>query len=272
MHPTLFEFNVPKFLQGFLPSQISIHSYGLMIAIGALLAYLYLSKELKKRFGVSTDQSQNLFIFLVIGGFVGGKLLFYMENPAYYFGTPANMVKNIGGGFVFYGSLLFDIPIVFWFVRKHKIPTLKMLDLVAITACIAHIFGRMGCFGAGCCHGIPYDGLFSIIFTDPSCLAKPLNTPLHPTQLYSIFLIGGILAILLVVQKKQKFDGQLFLFYIMLYAFGRSIIEIFRGDMKRGFIIGDYVSHSQFISLILVLVVGFFYLRLYRKSKLKKSE
>ena len=271
MHPTLFTIPVPEFLHGFLPTQISIHSYGFLIALGALLAYLYLSKQLKNRFGVSTDQSQNLFIFLVVGGFVGGKLFFYFEDPSYYFGTPANMVKKLGGGFVFYGSLLFDIPIVIWFIRKHKIPALQMLDLVAITVCIVHIFGRLGCFGAGCCHGLPYDGPFSVIFTDPGCLAKPLNTPLHPTQLYSVLLIGSILTILLVIKKRQKFDGQLFFFYIMLYAFGRSIIEIFRGDAKRGFIIDGYVSHSQFISLILVLVVGFFYWRLYKQSKLGKS-
>ncbi|MGB0525892.1 MAG: prolipoprotein diacylglyceryl transferase, partial [Flammeovirgaceae bacterium] len=214
------------------------------------------------------DQSQNLFIYLVIGGFIGGKLLFYLENPSYYFGTPANMIKKIGGGFVFYGSLLFDIPIVIWFIRKHKIPALQMMDLIAITVCIVHIFGRMGCFGAGCCHGLPYDGPFSIIFTDPGCLAKPLNTPLHPTQIYSIILIGSILITLLLVKKHQKFDGQLFLFYIVLYSIGRSIIEIFRGDMKRGFVIEGYVTHSQFISIILIIGISLIYWYLYKKDKL----
>ena len=270
MHPTLFTIPIPEFLQGFLPNQIEIHTYGLLIAIGALLGYLYLSKRLKK-FGVSTDQAQNLFIYLVIGGFVGGKFFFYLEDPSYYFSTPANMIKKLGGGFVFYGSLIFDIPIVIWFIKKHKIPMLQMLDLVAITTCIVHMFGRLGCFGAGCCHGLPYDGPFSVIFTNPECLAKPLNTPLHPTQLYSVLLIGSILGILLFMQKRQKFDGQLFFFYMIFYAVGRSIIEIFRGDMKRGFVIGDYVSHSQFISLILVIIVGFFYWRLHKKSQLKSS-
>ncbi|MFT5917819.1 MAG: phosphatidylglycerol:prolipoprotein diacylglycerol transferase [Flammeovirgaceae bacterium] len=267
MHPDLFSFPVPSFLQGFLPSQITVHTYGFMIALGALLAFWFLHSRMKKRFGVSLEEAQNLFILLVLGGFVGGKLLFYFENPSYYFGTPSNMMKNLGGGFVFYGSLIFCIPIVIWFIKRHKIPAMQMLDLVAITTCIVHIFGRMGCFGAGCCHGLVTEGFFSVIFTDPSCLAKPLNTPLHPTQLYSIALISSILIILLIVKKFQKFDGQLFLVYMLLYAIGRSIIEEFRGDFKRGYVFDGFLSHSQLISIILVVVVGVFYAWLWKKKQ-----
>lgn len=267
MHPDLFSIPIPEFLQGFLPAQITVHTYGFFIALGALLGYLFLSSQMKKKFGVPKEEAQNLFIYLALGGFVGGKLFFYFENPSYYFGTPSNMLKNLGGGFVFYGSLIFDIPIVIWFIRKHKIPAMQMLDLIAITTCIVHIFGRMGCFGAGCCHGLPTDVIWSVVFTDPECLAKPLNTPLHPTQLYSVLLIGSILLILLWLRTRQKFDGQLFLVYIILYAIGRSIIEVFRGDFKRGFIIEGVLTHSQFISIILVIVVGLTYWWLLKKKK-----
>lgn len=266
MHSVLVEFSTPVWLQGFLPETIAIHTYGFLIATGALVAYMYLSRRLKKRYGVPAEQSQNLFIFLVVGAFIGGKLLFYLEDPAYYFGTPANMIKNMAGGFVFYGSLLACIPIVLWFAKKHEIPLLQMLDGIAITACLVHFFGRLGCFGAGCCHGLPYDGIFSVVYTDPICMAKPLNTGLHPTQLYSVALIGSILLLLLWLQKRQKFDGQLFLIYTILYAMGRSIIEIFRGDYQRGFIIEGYVSHSQLISLLMVVGVLIFYRYMWKKA------
>ncbi|MEM9391058.1 MAG: prolipoprotein diacylglyceryl transferase family protein [Bacteroidota bacterium] len=127
------------------------------------------------------------------------------------------------------------------------------------------MFGRMGCFMAGCCHGIEWHGPLAVTFTDPVCLAKPLNTPLHPTQLYSAALIFSIMIALLFIKKRKQFHGQLFLSYLILYAIGRSVIEIFRGDMSRGYVIESYLSHSQFISLLVLLSSVYFYRQLGKK-------
>ena len=123
---------------------------------------------------------------------------------------------------------------------------------------------------AGCCHGLPYDGPLSVTFTDSASLAEPLNTPLHPTQLYSVTLIALILLMLFRIKKRKIFDGQMFISYLILYASGRIVIEIFRGDLKRGFIIGDFISHSQFISLIVISIAAYIYYRLYNKAIAKK--
>lgn len=80
-------------------------------------------------------------------------------------------------------------------------------------------------------------------------------------------MISIILLILIQLMRHKKFDGQVFLSYIVMYAIGRSIIEIFRGDVRRGFIIENVLSHSQFISLgvIALAVAGYFYLK--KKAK-----
>ncbi len=244
----------------------TIYTYGVMIAIGAALGYFYMSKTAKRELGIAPDKIQMLAIYLIFAAFIGGKLFFYFEKPDYYFNPPSNMFKGFRTGFVFYGSLIFAIPTVIWYFRKNKFPVLPMLDLIAITGCIIHIFGRMGCFFAGCCYGVHSDGPLAITFTHPSSKA-PLNEPLHPTQLYSVALIGSILGILLMLKRHKRFEGQLFFLYIMLYSIGRGVIEIFRGDTRRGFIIEDILSHSQFISLILISVVLFFYVKLWKKSK-----
>lgn len=256
MHPELFK------IGGF-----TIHTYGFMIMIGAALGYFYMSTAVKRDLGIPADKIQNLAILLIFSAFIGGKLFFYFEEPSYYFHPPSNMLKGLRTGFVFYGSLLFVIPTTVWYFRKQKWPVWPMMDRVAITACIVHIFGRMGCFFAGCCHGTPTDSIFGITFTDPASQADPLNTPLHPTQLYEITMIGIILLILIQLMRHKKFDGQVFLSYIVMYAIGRSIIEIFRGDERRGYIIDGILSHSQFISLgvIALAVAGYFYLR--KKAK-----
>lgn len=189
------------------------------------------------------------------------------EDPKLYLSEPSRIFKNFNSGFVFYGSLLFAIPTMLIFFRVHKLPTLAMLDIMAATSCILHAFGRMGCFMAGCCYGAPHDGLFSVTFSDPVCAANPLNTPLHPTQLYSSTMILAILVIILFVSRRKQFDGQLFMLYLMLYAIGRSIIEIFRGDLERGFLIDNILSNSQLISILVFLAALFFYIRLAKKAR-----
>ena len=145
-----------------------------------------------------------------------------------------------------------------------------MLDIVAIAGIIIHSFGRMGCFLAGCCYGKETTGPIFVEFTDDAAVA-PINQHLHPTQLYSIALLLCILIIIIMFKRHQRFQGQLFFIYIMLYALGRGVIEIFRGDIRRGFIIENVLSHSQLISLVLIGVIGFFYIKLLHKA-LKASE
>lgn len=255
MHPILFE-----------SGSITIYSYGFCIAMGALLGFLYMYKQGKKEFGLTFDQSNNLFIMLVLAGIIGGKLFLIFEDPSLYLHRPKNLIS--GSGFVFYGSLLLAIPIMLWYFKKIKVPVLGMLDVMAIVTCIVHGFGRIGCFMAGCCYGIPTDSFLGVIFTDAKCQAEPLNTSLHPTQLYEATLIFSIMAVLWLFKSGKKFNGQLFLLYLMTYAFGRGILELFRGDIQRGFVVKNILSNSQFISLLVIAVALFFYVRLRRKSNL----
>ena len=260
MHPELFEIGGN-----------TIYSYGVLIAIGAALGFYYTSYVAKKELNIEPDKIQTLAILIIVAAFVGGKFFFYLEKPGFYFNPPSNMLKNFRTGFVFYGSLLFVIPTLVWYFRKNKLPVLPMLDIVAITGTIVHFFGRLGCFAAGCCYGLPTDGPISVRFTHAASKAKPLHEALHPTQLYEATLIFSIFLILNMFKRYQRFQGQLFLIYIMLYAIGRAVIEVFRGDIRRGFIIDDVLSHSQLISLLMVVAVLYFYVRLSKKAPTLKN-
>lgn len=260
MHPELFKIG-----------QLTIHTYGFMIMIGALFGYWYMSTVLKRELGIEPDKVQSLAIFVILAAFIGGKIFFYFEDPAYYFGNPSNMFKKFRTGFVFYGSLLFVIPTTVWFFRKEKWPLWPMMDRLAITGAIIHLFGRLGCFFAGCCYGQPTDGPFGITYTNPLSQAEPLHTALHPTQLYSVTMISIILVILLMLKRYGRLEGRLIFIYISYYAIGRSIIEIFRGDLRRGFIIEDVLSHSQFISLLTIVGAVLVYFFVYKRQKAKNS-
>ena len=266
MHPELFHFPIPSFLHGFLPEEITIYSYGALILMGVIMAFWYLKTNAYRDFGLSDDNSQSLLMGLIIMSVVGGKFFMIFEDPSFYLSNPSELISN--SGFVFYGSLIFSMSYVFWFIRKHQLNAWKFLDLIGFVAIIVHFFGRLGCFMAGCCHGIESHGPLAIVFTDPLSMAEPLNTPLHPTQLYSSLMLASIFGILTWVKSKQKFDGQLFFLYLILYSTGRSIIEEFRGDEARGFLFDGWYSNSQFIStVIIILAVSGYMWRMLRTNK-----
>ena len=240
MHPELFHIG-----------SITIYTYAFLIALGTLIAALYTKWRTREELGIK-DLSNNFFYIIFIAGFLGGKVFFYLQNPVYYFHHPKLMLDNFSGGFVFYGSFIFIIPVVIWYLKKHKIPLLPMLDILAITTLIVHSIGRLGCFFGGCCYGKPTNSSLGLVFPTTH------GVHVHPTQLYEITALLCIMLLIFFLKKRQQFKGQLFLTYIILYALARNILELFRGD-KRGFIIEKYLSHSQFIGIILILITLFIY-------------
>ncbi|MCP4458144.1 MAG: prolipoprotein diacylglyceryl transferase [Cytophagales bacterium] len=260
MHPELFSIG-----------NFTVHAYGFMIMLGALIAYLYMASTVKRELGIEPDKIQTVAIFIILSAFIGGKLFFYFEKPNYYFNPPSNMLENFRTGFVFYGSLIFAVPVAVWYFRKEKWPLWAMMDRLAIASLILHASGRLGCFFAGCCYGVPTDLPWGVTFTDELAQAKPLQTTLHPTQLYESFFLLSVLVFLIMFKRYKRFDGQLFMIYLLLYAVGRGIIEIFRGDLRRGFLIEDILSHSQFISILLITVALWMYRRLQKRGKIHKK-
>jgi phosphatidylglycerol---prolipoprotein diacylglyceryl transferase len=256
MHPILFEVG-----------GITIYSYGFMIAIGAIAGVAYMAVQGKKDVGLSFDQANTLFLLIFLAAFIGGKVFLFFEEPSLYVNEPKRLLA--GRGFVFYGSFLFAVPTMIWFFHKHKIHAQKMLDVMAITTCLVHVFGRIGCYLAGCCYGKPTDSFLGVTFTDPVCMANPKGVPLHPTQLYEAGFILLVLIGLLYLRDRRKFNGQLFLTYLLCYALGRFVLEYFRGDEQRGFIIKNILSHSQLIALNVFAIVCYVYLKWSKLHQLK---
>jgi len=266
MYPKLFRFDTPEFLRGFLPDEIVIYSYGFFIALGVLMSFWFAVGRVKK-YSIDSDALASLFMWTIFAAFVGGRLFFFLEDIDKYINDPAKMLRISGGGFVFYGSLIFAVPVMIWWLRKRKVPVRPFLDIVAFIGPIVHSFGRVGCFMAGCCHGVECHNFLGVTFSDPDTLARPMNTPLYPTQLFDIGINLIILAVLIFLSKRKRFAGQLFLVYIVMYAIGRSINEIYRGDEARGFVMGGALSHSQFIAIILFVIAVFVWVRWRKKPE-----
>jgi phosphatidylglycerol:prolipoprotein diacylglycerol transferase len=169
------------------------------------------------------------------------------------------LIEVLRSGGVFYGGLILATIVAILYMRKHALPPWRIADMGAPSIALGEAIGRWGCFAAGCCYGKEWHGPFAVTFTDPfanEAVGTPLNVPLHPTQIYLSLNALMIFAILQWAYRRKTFDGEVFWLYVLLYAITRGILEIFRGDQVRGFVIPGILSTSQFIGLLAALLAG----------------
>ena len=132
---------------------------------------------------------------------------------------------------------------------------------------IGQAIGRLGCFFAGCCFGKPADLPWAVTFTDTYAMrhvGTPMDTPLHPSQIYESLACFLIFFFLLWLAPRKRFHGQVVLTYAVLYSVARFALEFFRGDPDRGAIFG--LSTSQAVAVVLVLGAAFLFPRLRRQQ------
>jgi len=239
---------------------ISVHSYGLMIAIG-LLIFLYLIKR-NPRFHTLKLENNFMGILLVgiIAGLVGGRLLFLATAPE-LFSSPFDLIAFWQGGFRILGAVIAIVLTLPFYLSWIKVPIIPLLDLLAIYAPILQSISRIGCFLAGCCHGIPTTRPWGIIYTDAQSSA-PLYVCLHPTQLYSaIGLMAIFAAMYFLFQHRFERAGQLISIYIGLVSLERFVIDFWRGDREVGplFSLDQHIALALFIVATIGLIVSTFY-------------
>lgn len=150
------------------------------------------------------------------------------------------------GGFI--GGALFFLAIYFMMRPRLSMRLSQVVSMIPCAITVAHAFGRVGCFFAGCCYGKATDSVFGVEF--PPASPAPLY-PVHPTQLYEaifLFVLFGVCSLLVL---KFKFKHNLSLYFIG-YGIFRFGLEYLRDD-DRGALVGG-ISPSQFWSLGLILV------------------
>lgn len=269
MHPILLKIG-----------SIPIHTYGFLIAMGFLVAVSVI-KRLAAQSKLDIERVLDLVFWCFLVGFLGARTVFIITRFDSFMADPISMFKIWEGGLVFYGGPLAAVPFAVWYIRKNRIPLWRTMDTMVPGLVIAHMFGRFGCLGAGCCYGKPTGTDFGIRLDSDLVDSNLRNVLLHPTQLYEASGLFILFLGLLWVFRRKHFYGQVTLTYFIVYPILRSIVEIFRGDQIRGFVIDGILSTSQFIS---ILVFAFASLALVyrlkqlpievespRKSKGKKS-
>jgi len=259
VHPVLLSFS-------YSDGVFQIGTYGFLIAIGFLLA-VFLTHRLSKQVGLNVNHVLDTAFWMTLSGIFGARLLFFITTGESIINNPFGIFKVWEGGFVFYGAFIFAVPVLIYNLRRKGLGFWKTMDIGVIGIALGHTFGRLGCFMAGCCHGKATDSFLGVKFYSPLVDPSLRGVNVHPTQLYEAFVLLLIFYILGWVYKRKAFDGQVALLYLILYSVCRFIIEYFRGDNDRGYVVPDVLSVSQFVS-ILVLVAGLcFYYHRYKKVR-----
>lgn len=226
---------------------LTIPMYGVMTAVGMLAALLLLFKT-SKYVRFTEDQILSAALWAIICGFLGAKILYWLVEIKQVIANPHYLLETLREGFVFYGALIGGLGGVAIYAAKHKLPYLAFVDLFSPSLVLAHAFGRIGCFFAGCCYGMEYDCAISVVF--PKGAVAPAGVPLIPTQLMESAFLFLLTFVLIRLLKKEKTFGVVASWYMILYGAWRFTIEFFRND-DRGFV--GALSTSQFISIFAVV-------------------
>ena len=220
---------------------LTFHTYGLFVALG-VFAGIKIAVWLAERDGFKSKEIEeslySLFFYFVMGGLLGGRLLYVLVHWDEFSGDSAGIFKIWQGGLVSYGGLSGALAgFLIWHKKNWALPWKKIADWLSPSIAFGHALGRLGCFSAGCCYGKPTEEPWSVVFTDPLSLA-PLGIPLHPTQIYEfvfLVLLGVFLLMRLahLMKSATRIDGIVFADYLALYSAGRFCIEFFRNDDPR---------------------------------------
>jgi len=243
MFPVLFEI-----------SGLKIYSYGFFIAVGYLSALL-LGRYLAKSRGLDPSPFMDIAFIAIVSGVLGARLFFVLQNLEQFARHPGEILDFWNGGLVFYGGFLLATFTCVLYGFWKKMPLWLSADIGVTSLALAHGFGRIGCFAAGCCYGsfcpYPWGVHNDTAFLDPALSGQAL----HPVQLYesfALFLLAGLMAWL--VRARKCSAGTVAMIYLTGYAAIRFVTEFFRGDLDRGFVVGGWLSASQGVALVLFLL------------------
>jgi phosphatidylglycerol:prolipoprotein diacylglycerol transferase len=249
----------------------TIHTYGFFVAVGFAMGILTAVKVGKIQ-GVPSQQVMDMAFVMIVCAIIGSRLFYVLINFSYYKAHPVDVLKLWQGGLVFSGGLVATAAAMLWYLRRHHLSFWSTGDLWAPSLALGQAIGRIGCFMAGCCYGQPTGSPWGVVFTNPKSLA-PLNIPLYPTQVFEAFSGLMIFLILLFLHGKKKYEGQVFLWYLILHSTARLFVERFRGD-ERGLIPGTAMSATQLVATLVLLgsVVALLVIRSRWERKKKSRE
>jgi phosphatidylglycerol---prolipoprotein diacylglyceryl transferase len=257
---------------------ITVYSFGLMMALGFLIANYFLALDLKRR-KLDPAIANNIILIGLVAGIVGSKLLFLIESWSDFVANPVREAFS-PSGLTWYGGFILATLCIYWYSRKLKIGFKIISDATSPSLMLGYGVARLGCHFAG--DGdygfpttLPWGTDYSKGTYPPSVAFKPFpeitsrypngivpdNTPCHPTPVYEFIVCTILFMIMWKYRKSIKPDGAMFALYLILAGAERFTIEFLRINPRLAF----GLSEAQLISIPMMLL-GTLLLMYYRRT------
>lgn len=180
---------------------------------------------------MNADQFSSLITIGILSGIIGGRVLYFLGQP--------NSLQSVyswiavwEGGFSVLGSIIAILISTIIFLRYNQITLFPFLDIVATHAPLLQSIARVGCFFAGCCYGAQTDLPWAVTYSS-TLSSTPVCTPLHPTQLYSSFVLFLIFIFLRKYRSNgANINGQIAALYLILMSIERFSMDFLRADIQ----------------------------------------
>jgi phosphatidylglycerol:prolipoprotein diacylglycerol transferase len=242
---------------------VTLQTFGIAFALAFIAAGAVLGRRLKE-IGKPTDWAYEVVIAALVGGIVGARLNFILQN---YSDVKGDLLGNIfsGAGLVWFGGAVGGaIGVALW-ARWRKMLNLTLLDICAVPLSVGYAIGRIGCQVSGDGdYGTAWDGPWAMAYPNGT---KPIDTPVHPTPIYET-LAMGLVAYFLWRLRDRVQPGILFAIYLVLAGTERLLVEFIRRNDAE--LLG--LTQPQLISIVM-MVAGVVWLVLRaRRGPLTRGE
>lgn len=239
---------------------ISVYSWGFMLAIAVIIG-IYGVGKLFEREGYDKENVVDMVLLMVVAGLIGARIAYIIVYEWSTFITNPLSLFSLGtggiAGLIWYGGLVGGAIPFFIYIYIKKLPFWPVVDMFAPFIALGYALVRIGCFLNGCCYGGETDFILGVVFPYVDAFMR------HPTQLYSSALNLLLFGFLIWFYPRRKFNGQVFIYYILGYSVYRFVVEFFRESL----IMYGPISLGQVYTLIL-LAIGIV-LYFWRKSNSK---
>ncbi len=228
---------------------LNVQWYGVIIAVGFLLAFLYAMVSSKK-FRINEDKLLDAVIIGIIGGIIGARAYYVLFSTSdQYIKNPISALYIWEGGLGIYGGIIGGVLCGALIAKFHKINVATVLDLAALGFLIGQSIGRWGNFVNQEAFGVETNLPWGMVSENTARIA---SGPVHPCFLYeSLWCILGFVLLHIFSRKFRRYDGQIFILYLIWYGTGRFFIEGLRTDS----LITPYlpIRVSQLVAVVTVL-------------------
>lgn len=238
---------------------LTVRWYGVMAAVGFLLA-IWLIQLNRKEAKLTADQASNMIFIAMVSGVLGSRIFYVIQFWEQFQNNWIDIIRIDKGGLVFYGGFILALISLYTYCRKIKADFIKVFDIITPAMTIGHACGRIGCFLNGCCFGTVTESWIGVkypLYSEPY-MCYP-GAALHPSQLYEAFANILMCGIMFYLVRKVRYKGVPIGAYFVTYGITRFIIEFFRGDNAKmlGLTIAQYIGIGVVFMGALFLAYGF---------------